>query len=397
MFSADFAMLTIGLGATCLTSYVDPDKKSSVFLVGGDKITKYTYDEYKKANATGTALSTGPPSGLKDINTDRDGDQITIWFTTTLDAAYYYAASTNSVDDGALVQLLQDGAGGRLSSLLYSDDADNDSESTLVKTLLSVDESGNLTMLQQASDTNMWEAHPLYVSDEGNNVEVNCFTVRIKVASDTPNDENQHTSGCSLHINASGYVRVLRNGKAAVLSQTGDWFEADLSGTVTVIMPTADISCHTLTIDQFRAPNGHVTPLKVTVINPSSKAVANLASIKTGQDLLNAKTQSGKNLITPGTVSQADADKAADMIQQLYVLHTSMESGSSGSQASTPDGGAASKAAVQADADSIGSDSDPSPWDFFFFLYKKAKDVGKWFLKAYGEFPYETSQVKSNH
>ena len=363
------------LGATCLASYVDLDKKSSVFLVGGDKITQYTYDDYKKSKAVGTTLSMDPPSELKDIHTDWENDQITIWFTTLTDAAYYYAASTKSIDDGTLVQLLPDGAGGQMSSLLYSDDA----QSVLVRTLVSVDEAGNLALLQQASDTGMWEARPLYVSSDRDNIEVDSFTIRIKALSDVVNDENQYTLGCSLHIAASGYVRVLRNGKAAFLNQGGDWFEADLAGVVTIIIPTADMSCQTLTIDQFKALNGNVTPLDVPVINPSSKLNDNLAFIKTGQDLLNAKTQSGKPLIAPGTVSQADADNAASMIQQLNAMQMTMHlSGSSASQASS-----SNDPVVQAKAES--TDSDPSLWDFFLFLYEKAREVESWFLQAVGK------------
>lgn len=366
-------------GASCLATYYDAETKATALLVGGDKVTWYKYKEYTTSSGTGTTLSLTVPSGLKDIHTAQDGDQVTVWFTTTSDAAHYYSTATSTIDSGALVQLLDDGQGGRLSSLLYSDD----DKSVLVKTLVAVDEAGDIIVLQQASDTGMWTSRSLYVTTDDENVEVDSYTVLIRALSSVTNDEDQYTAGCSLHLTASAYVQIIRNGRAATLSQGGGWFEADATGTVTLIIPTGDMSCHTITVDQFRAPNGTVTTLDaVPVLSPSDKVMSKLASIQSGQDLLNATTQSGKKLISPGTVSQDDADQAASIISQLTSLNRTLSSsGSEADGATTDDTTAATlrRATLQDD-----STSNTSTWDVFFWLVRKAEEISSPFLETVG-------------
>ncbi|KAH8586882.1 hypothetical protein B0O99DRAFT_700518 [Bisporella sp. PMI_857] len=364
----DFSVeLTAPSGASCLSSYVDPDTNSSVFLVGGTNITVYKYGDYNRSTGTGTKLSTDPPSGLRDIHTARYERRLTIWYTTSDDAAYYYSTTTDAINKGKLVQLLAEGEGGQISGLLYS----NNDKSVSVKTLVSVDESGNLTVLQQGSDTDMWETHPLFVISERDNIEVDSFTVRIKAISDTTSNKNEYTSKCSLHLSTSGYARVLRNGRAALVDKAGAWYETDHTGVLTLIIPTADFSCQTFAIDKFKAQNGHETAINVN-INPSSKLNDKLKSIKSGKALLDAKTQSGKNLIKPGTVSEKDADNAVDMIKKLNQMHINMSSPTKSDAEASLNSNTETKPKTYAGS---------SPWDFFLYILKKAEAVKTWFLQ----------------
>ncbi|RSL98350.1 hypothetical protein CEP52_010361 [Fusarium oligoseptatum] len=351
-------------GATCLASYIDPVSNASVLLVGGDKITQYGYDDYKESSGTGTTMSVSPPSGLNDMHTVQEGDSLTLWFTTSSNAAYYYSTSAKSLDQGTLIPLLPEGQGGQLSSMIHT----STDGSTLVKSLVSVNETGNLTMLQQASDTGMWTTHPIYVTADGDNIEVDSFAIRIRAVSSQPTSENEYTAACSLHLSASGYARVLRNGRADALHQDGEWFSTDHTGTITLMVPAADISCHTITIDKFKAPNDHVISLNTPLLNPSSKLAAKLSDIKTADDLLNAKTQSGKHLIAPGSLSKDDANKVAPMIHSLSELHKTLES----------------QGGISEETDKSSS-SETSPWDIFQFIFEKVKDVVEWIVEKVGD------------
>jgi hypothetical protein len=386
-------------GALCLTAYNDATANSTVFLVGGDVITQYKYADYNKSSGTGTTIVGDSDSklGIKDIHNAQSGDAITVWYTTGADAAYYYSASTSSMSDGLLVQLLPDGAGGQISGLLLSK---NDDNTTLVNTLLSVDEMGDLTILQQASDTGMWESHPFYVPATTDNLEIPSFTVRIKAHTDVMGPE-ERISGCQLHLSTSGFVRVQSNGRTATLDQNGAWYQADHSGTVTIIIATTDMSCHTLQVDKFQTQGYDEIALDVPVLVPSCKVNEKLAGISSGQDLLNATTQTGESLIDPGTVSNEDADNAASMISALNKEQITMgqlaNAGQPGPQLPSSTSRRGGKVVYVAGclpkdprilgmlATAESSDFFKSPWDFFLFLFEKAEEVVSWFLQRVGE------------
>ena len=395
------------LGAQCLTAYNDDDTNYTVFLVGGDVITQYTYDDYKKSTGTGTTIVSDSDSqlGIKDIHNAQDGDNITVWYTTSSDAAYYYSATTSSMSSGLLVQLLPDGAGGQISGRLSSKNNDD----TLVNTLISVDESGDLTILQQASDTKMWASHPFYIPSTTDNLEIPGFTVRIKAHTDVISPAEE-ISGCQLHLTSSGFMRVQSNGSTAALDQNGAWYQADHTGTVTIIITTTDMSCHTLQVDKFQATGQDELALDIPPLVPSSKINAKLAAITSGQDLLNAKTQSGQDLIESGTVSSDDADTAATMIDELNKEQITMSTDAGNTPGPKlpspvskrrrnivhiagrlPPGRKILQRLTTADS----TDSGSSLWDYFLFLYDKAEEVESWVLQRVGESPFQQTCMLS--
>jgi len=304
------------LGAQYIDSFVNPATTYTELIVGGDVITKFTYSQYCIGNGTGTPIATGDTDlGIKDIHVVQAEGILTIWYTTLADGVHYYSAPIASLDSGELVQLLDDGTGGRLSAMIVIEDTNSD---LLANTLISADESGSLTLLQNASDTGMWQAVPFFVPSASNNMEVPSFTLRFKASSDDP---TQPVAACQLHIKSSGAVKCFSNGDTTILDQTGRWYQADNDGVVSVIVSTTDMASFTFQVDQYEA-QGQTTPVPIQslVLNPNAKLNGKLTAIKTGIDLLTAKTQTGEDLITPGTVSSSDAEQAANMISELNKL-----------------------------------------------------------------------------
>ncbi|KAF9636469.1 hypothetical protein BFW01_g7365 [Lasiodiplodia theobromae] len=365
-------------GATCLASYMDVAKGASVLLVGGDSITQYGYRDYTRPTSTGTPVAAvGSGLGLKDMHTAQEGDSITLWYITAADAAFYYATSAAAIGDGLLVPLLPEGAGARISGMLTA----RNGSAGLVKTLVAVGSDGNLTVLQQAADTAMWESRPLYAMAPRESVELDTFTVRIKAAATGSSDDEQ-VAGCMLHVKSEGAMHVLSNGVAATVDQTGGWHQADSAGVLTFIVPTADLACHSLTVDRFRAPNGKEQPLATPVLSPSTRIAARLTSIRTARDLLDAKTQSGKPLIAPGSVSEEDAGCAAAMIHQLSAMKADKTIAARQASNAKPTylaGKLPKDRTLLAETHEAGQSS--SPWDFFKYLFDKAKEVTSWFLQ----------------
>lgn len=381
-----------------MTSYEDPSTKHSVLLVGGDMITQYKYRQYVAPAGTGTLVTTGDKSlGLRDIHVTQSGDALTIWYTTAKNGAHYYSAPISAIDQGILTQLIPDGAGGRISGLLSTS---KDNQNVLVNTLVSVNEKGFLTVLQQASDTGMWEVQPFYTPSSTNNMEVQSFTLRIRALSDDTST-NYSIARCQLHLTSSGFIEVLANRETTTLDQDGGWYETDDTGVLTIIISTEDISCHTVQVDKFKPQTGVETPITVALLNPTQKLNTKLMVIKTGEDLANAKTQTGQNLITPGSVSAKDLDSAANMITELNKSQIRMDKGIlatpiTGRRCQFSDslrkikpillaGRLPSNLEHLAKLRSLKDWSWSSPWDSFMYLLEKAKDATTWFVEQVGK------------
>ncbi|WAO91584.1 Hypothetical protein NCS54_00906000 [Fusarium falciforme] len=145
-------------------------------------------------------------------------------------------------------------------------------------------------------------------------MDVPSFTLRFKAPSDDP---TQPVQNCQLHIVSSGVVEVFANGATATIDTEGKWYQAGAFIVASVIVSTADMSSFVFQVDQFQAAGGNSVVIQADVLNPNGKLNSKLAFIQHADDLLNAKTQTGDPLITPGAVNQQDAERAAAMINQF--------------------------------------------------------------------------------
>ncbi|KAJ6111869.1 hypothetical protein N7523_007930 [Penicillium sp. IBT 18751x] len=299
-------------GALCIDSYVNPTTTFSELAVGGDVITNFDYHQYCVPNSPGTPVVTGDSSlGMTDIHVAQADNNITFWYTTAANGVHYYSAPLSALNTGQLIQLLDDGEGGRISTMMAAQEAGG---SLLVDTLVSADQTGMLTLLQCASDTGMWQAVPFFAPSATNNIEVPSFTLRFTAATD---DSTQPVQNCQLHIVASGAVAAISNGARTTIDQEGRWYQADTVGAVSIIVSSSDMASFTFQVDQFQAQGQPAVSLQSLVLNPNAKMNAKLATITSGNDLLKAKTQSGQLLIDTGTVSQDDANTAAQVLTEL--------------------------------------------------------------------------------
>jgi hypothetical protein len=388
-------MLTFIIGALCIDSFLDPATGFTNLLVGGDVITKFDFHQYTSGSGVGTPIATGDSAlGLKDIHVSPSQDSLTIWYTTIANGVHYYSAPMAALNTGQLIQLLDDGEGGQISTILVVKEAHGE---LLVNTLISADQNGSLTLLQCGSDTGIWQPVPFFVPSASNNMEVPSFTLRFQAKSDDP---NQPVENCQLHITASGSVEAFSNGDSATLDQEGRWYQADNFGVVSVIISTSDMASFTFQVDLFQAQGQYATPVTSIVLNPNAKLNTKLMAIKTGDDLLNAKTQTGEPLIPSGTVSQTDADHAAELITQMNAM--SLVMGQPSYQLKkwkdypafdipmgvTPTilGGCVPEdpAALAAFMARLSKHDWRTGWGFFPWIYRKAKQATNWVLQKAG-------------
>jgi len=299
---------------------------------------------------------------------------------------------------GQLIQLLDDGAGVQISTMLIAKEANG---KLMVDTLLSADGTGSLTLLQCGSDTGIWQAVPFYIPSDTNNMEVPSFTLRFKAVSDDPNES---VDSCQLHIISSGSVEAFSNGSSATIDQVGRWYQADTFGVVSIIVSTSDMASFTFQVNQFQANGQTSVTVQSKVLNPNGKLNEKLVKINHKEDLLNARTQTGDLLITPGTVNDQDAEQAAQMISQLNKQQILL--GQPGLPLKKFHGTPKIynpknlRPKILAGRLSQGLEDDPNetsrfldkmsvsswydPWGFFSWVYDKAKQATKWVLTTIG-------------
>lgn len=91
----------------------------------------------------------------------------------------------------------------------------------------------------------MWESQPLYASRGTVNTELETMTIRLK----TEGIELGEASGnICIFVESSAYMRVIIIGRFASLDKAGQWFEADSTGVVNIMVPTNDLSSHNLSV-----------------------------------------------------------------------------------------------------------------------------------------------------
>ncbi|KAK0728056.1 hypothetical protein B0T26DRAFT_637290 [Lasiosphaeria miniovina] len=347
-------------GATGLATYVHPKTGYSVLLVGGDTVTQFTSQEYVSPTSAGTTIIDGAATpGLRGLHASVALQTVSVWFTTKTDSAYCYTAAVDSMASGQLVPLLADGHGGKLSGLLQVSGADQ----TVVKTLLSADHKGRVTLLQQAPDTKIWRKRPFYAASRTNNVALHGHATRFQPVAEDLNEDQQKAIGfCQLRLASTGYLRAVVNGQVAAVTADGAWFQTGYDGSLTVFSESKDVPSTLVHVTGFKTHAGDAMEIAVDgSSDPTEALVAKLRDIKTGQDLLAAKTQEGESLVPQGSISSADAGKAAAMALDIQK----------------------SGGVIRPQGDVFGLLDDV--WEAFNYVEEKVKDAADWVVDRVGD------------
>ncbi|KAK4695852.1 hypothetical protein P7C71_g1975, partial [Lecanoromycetidae sp. Uapishka_2] len=282
--------------------------KSDIKLSKIHGIYIYTRKDREGIAITGDLLK----PGLKDLHVAQHGLAVTMWFTNTEDAAgYYHATSDFAITNGSMVSLLTPGKGGRLSGMITATSLADKID--LVNTLVSVDEQSNLTSLQQSSANGAWDAYPLMMSTKVKNFDVPSYTTRIRVMSSA----NTAAVNSTFTLTSTGRVSAIVNGVNTILEAGGLVVHTDASGEATFIIATSDISSHTFEISTIMDALGTRLEIPSVEVNPAAKAQQILQSIQSGDDLRNAKTQTGKALVDQDVVKQEDIDHAGETMAKI--------------------------------------------------------------------------------
>ncbi|GIJ91120.1 hypothetical protein Asppvi_010085 [Aspergillus pseudoviridinutans] len=286
---------------------LDPAKKWTVVLVGGEAITALTYKEYRSPQGgPGTVIDELKKiTDLKDLHLSQTGENLRLWYTTAADAVYYYTTTTTALSEGVVIPLLAKGLGGRISSLLSSRQADGDSR-LLFSSLLSVDEHGNLSLLHQDPISLAWQQYPFWHASVETVTPVTRFMVRLHatVVNDNDGDSAELLPGCWMRVSCSGVVRCIINGRHTTLSPTAEWHQTDAKGVLNILLQTDDATIHKFAVDAYRPAQAPSKPMATAaernltdpVLDPSQKVLPKIEGVKTPDDVQNLKKPDGSPL-----------------------------------------------------------------------------------------------------
>lgn len=313
------------IGATALSTFIDPEKQYTVLLVAGKEITYFVPKDYFSSTGKGTVMDTlDKISGLKDLHTSQAGDNLRLWYTTTDDAVHYYTTTTSTLSGGTIIPLLPEKQGGRVSGLLSAKPVQDQGDDLLVSSLLSVDENGNLSLLQQDSVSKVWQQYPFWHASEKNVMEVKGYMLRMHatLVNEDPNgggDGADLIPGCWLCVSSSGVVRCIINGKHATLSPTAQWYQTDAKGVLNILLQTEDATCHRFAAERFKPVQKDADGERVlddTLLDPSVKVVGRLNKIQSEEELRNLRRPDGSPVIGPD-VPDDDVKAAAKAFKDL--------------------------------------------------------------------------------
>ncbi|RLL97490.1 hypothetical protein CFD26_102955 [Aspergillus turcosus] len=320
--------------STSLSTYIDP-KGYSALLLGGSELSLYTRSEYLYHDATASAR-VQLPRGITTMHVAQKEDSIIVWYADSLQAGYYYSTSRDTFDKGELIQFLPDNSGRAMHGLLW----DLPAQGTVVRTLTTLNDEGYLTLWHQGVSAGFWEQFPFHVDASDSYTPISAYAIRFQVEYPA---KPHAISQCQVHLVSTGVVRVYSNGKPIFIGPKGTWHETDARGVLNITIPTQDITCHTIHITSLK-PKGSNDEISVVAepFDPSAKVSANLARIKTVNDLLTARVQTesgepGRLVVAPGTLTGDRAATLADGIAKCMQAHNEVacQKSSSGLSAAT--------------------------------------------------------------
>jgi hypothetical protein len=365
------------IDATCIASVHGPgDKNRATALFVGTKtgLLYLSPKQARKRQPKGENLSTTLPfsGGIRRLETAQDGNYATLWFTNADNELGYLRGKDMAFSNGHSAMLLPAGQATFFSACVSRPTSGNGRVAWQM--LVAGGTAGNLTLLQQASDTGLWRPEPFYRPSAAENVEVESYTVTIKLES---RDGTPLVSGSAFVASASA-VDGTHNGERRRLTTNGDWYKADGSGMLHFIIPTTTLGGQTLRVTELRDLKGNEVEIGAEefMYDPSAKPMEvmrrRLESFKSTRDFAQATTQTGKALFEGPDYKEREADltHALRCFEKFHGAYTRLQSG----QPPPP----STENQVEA-----GGDSYMDAWHWVKTLVSNAVD---WVVDTAGEF-----------
>ncbi|KAL8710271.1 MAG: hypothetical protein Q9225_007311 [Loekoesia sp. 1 TL-2023] len=290
--------------ANSLATFVEETGYTSL-LVGGASLTYFTAEECVHRNSKGTVISNDKVfSGVQELYISQTPEKVSIFASNSALGVGYAVVSIADLRQGiSPTPLIPEGKGGSFSPVI--------TQSSDRLQFVVADSDGALTLLQQDPESCIWATTPLYTPSLNTNLDVQAYAVHINLF----NEDSSPMVLEAVLLSSTGWIDVLVNGRGCGVGPPGTPVLSDESGTVTLIIPTADISSFIFNVGNVE---GSTLFKSSQDIDPSFKVNEALSQIKTGGDLKAAKLQTGGYLLDGSNASDDDIDSAAKAIAKLH-------------------------------------------------------------------------------
>ncbi|KAL9584262.1 MAG: hypothetical protein Q9203_004732 [Teloschistes exilis] len=236
-------------GAKCLTTFVDASGYTPL-LVGGDSLTYYTAEQCLQGTSGSVISSDKVFAGVQELYVAQTAQELIIFAENAAQGIGYSTTSlANPVQSLFASPLVPDGQGGAFSPAISTNSA--------ALQFVVVNSSGVLSVLQQDQISHISSSRGLFTPNLNKNIDFQACTVHVNLL--------QADLTAMVHqavlISSTGWADIIINGRGVSVGPSGVPVLSDESGTVTLIIPTEDVSSYIFTVGNVQGSNIFQNPI----------------------------------------------------------------------------------------------------------------------------------------
>ncbi|KAH8802584.1 hypothetical protein F5884DRAFT_683783 [Xylogone sp. PMI_703] len=360
-------------GATSIATFVDSRNYSALVISHAQGLQYLMSNETISKNKPGILVSTDPLfKSAQELIISQDSTALSIWASNQSGQLGYSHTTTDAISNLEGVLLLDEGLATSFAASVSRPVAAN-GNSYSWQSIVSVDNSGNLTLLQQCLDTGIWRNEPFYVASTTSNVPVQCYTITLQAF----DSQGMVLTNGTVQVSSSSQATAVLNGSSVTLTTSSSTFQLDAEGELAFIIPTSGVTGQTLTFAKLVDATGQDTGLSPVTVDPTGKVFSVFAGIENGSQLANATTQAGKPLY-----DGVEPPSSSDLDQAVTCFHTAHDAylNLSGNSAQQKLASTRHAPIRELEAESIGNEL----MDGFHWIKSKVDEAEDWVIEKIG-------------
>ncbi|EJU00471.1 hypothetical protein DACRYDRAFT_109190 [Dacryopinax primogenitus] len=299
--------LQVPQAAQRIITYKESNNLTHLLVLGGG-LWHIPPDQTIHSGSQATQLSSDPLyATCAKLYLSQYGTDFSAWFLSGTTLAYQQGiAGSAGILDGTPVPLLNKFSGPTANFAAIID------PTTASQSLVVMDTTSMLTIMEQPSDTYVWKTTPFLVKQLDKVIDFSAYTSRVLIVDSQGWPQGNKPFNIST---TAGWLTVIINGGSSLLGTDAIQVTTDSNGAITIIFPTSDLDAYELRVQD--ASGSSILGGQTFIFDPSDKVQTKLKAITTGDDLRNAKTADGTPILQGSTASPDDIDNAGKWIGEM--------------------------------------------------------------------------------
>lgn len=299
-------------GATSIESFLQKDNHTGVWVGASDGL--YVLDAKSGISSKSKAILVSNHSiftAPRKLTVAQDGEKITVWSVGQQGDLGYATTTTKDVTTLETTYALIPAFGASNFGVTISRPNAGAKSASITQTLVTVNDQGLLSLLEQSRDTGLWRAEPFHISAPEALLEIPSYSISLTAY----DSKKTPVINGSVFIKSSSTISAIVNGRIDTLSSLGSWLPLDGDAELNLIVATTGLSVPSLTLAGMKTANGNNLALQSAagfVVDASRKALTAFQDIKEDTDLRGLKMKTGKPLFTN---VQGDMPSSSDLQQ----------------------------------------------------------------------------------